>query len=172
MKNILKKFWPLLSLGILLLVAGCVLLLWNARSTPEKAVEDFITASCRYDDGLLLDSASEYQKVVLAGNSPMDDETLEEYMANTYSYARETWEGDLPEVIFAIDSVEELAYGTEAYTKYLEEYGEKADAGEIEAMAIVTGTYRKDDGPKEAFRVLTVRCGGKWYYGFGIYEAK
>ncbi len=173
MKNILKKFWPLLSLVVLLLVAGCVFLLWNGRSTPEKAVEKFLIASLEYDEDTLLDYASAYQKVELAGNVEMDEETLYQYMQTTYSQARELLgDAELPEVTVQVDSVDELAFGTERYEEYRSKYGQKADANEVESMAIVRGTYREGDNPKNSFCALAVKCDGKWYYGFRIFETK
>ncbi len=172
MKQLIKKFWPLLCLLVLVLVAGGVFLLMGSESTPEKAVAGFLTASLEYDEDDLLEYASDYQRVELAGNVEMDGETLEQYLQTSYAQARELMEGEIPTVTVDVDSVDTLAMGTERYEELLAEYGEKADAKAVEAMAVVRGTYRTDDDPKNSFCALAVQCGGKWYYGFRIFDTK
>ena len=172
MKQFVKKFWPLLSLLVLILIGACVFFVINSRSTPEGAIAGFLTASLEYDEDDLLKYASEYQKKELAGNADMDGETLERYLKNTYAEAREKMEGGIPTVTVNILSVDLLAMGTERYDEMLVQYGEKADMNTVEAMAIVKGTYRTDDDPKNSFCALAVQCDGKWYYGFRIFEIK
>lgn len=172
MKQIVKKFWPLLGLVLIILIVGCVFLVMDGKSTPEKAVAGFLAASLEYDEDDLLEYASEYQRVELAGNVEMDGETLEQYLETAFKEARELMEGEIPSVKVSTTSVETLAKGTERYDEMLVKYGEKADASVIESMVIVRGTYRTDDDPKNSFCALAVQYGGKWYYGFRIFEAK
>ena len=171
MKQIIKKFWPLLSLALVLLIAGCVFLFLNGKSTPEKAVAGFLVASREYDEDDLLEYASEYQKKVLAGNVEMDGDTLEQYLETSFAQARELMEGEIPAITVTVTSVETVAMGTDRYEELLAQYSEKADASAIQAMAIVKGTYRTDDDPKNSFCALAVQCDGKWYYGFNIFDA-
>ena len=172
MKQIVKKFWPLLGLVLIILIVGCVFLVMGGKSTPEKAVAGFLAASLEYDEDDLLKYASEYQRVELAGNVEMDGETLEQYLETAFKEARELMEGEIPSVKVSTTSVETLAKGTERYDEMLVKYGEKADMNTVEAMAIVKGTYRTDDDPKNSFCALAVQCDGKWYYGFRIFEIK
>ena len=172
MKQIVKKFWPLLTLALVILIAGCVFLVMDGKPTPEKAVAGFLVASLEYDEDDLLKYASEYQRVELAGNVEMDGETLEQYLETSFKEARELMVDEIPSVKVSVTSADTLAKGTERYEELLAQYGQKADASVIESMVIVRGTYRTDDDPKNSFCALAVQYGGEWYYGFRIFEAK
>ncbi|MBE6579709.1 MAG: hypothetical protein E7651_07900 [Ruminococcaceae bacterium] len=164
MKNIWKKYWPLCSLGILVLAGGLVFLLFALRSTPEKAVEGYIRASLEYDVDGLLDHASEYQLTSLMGNGEIDMETLRKSLTVAYEQAAEyREEGDID---FYSEEPIYVAHGSDQYNELLDRYGVRGTPEDVEEMAIVAGVYYVDGVLTDDYRVVAVKCGGTWYYGF------
>ena len=164
MKNVWKKYWPLCSLGILLLLAGVVLLAVAMRSTPEKAVEGYIRASLEYDVDGLLEHASEYQLTSLMGNTKVDMDTLRKSLTVAYEQAAEYREkGDID---FFSEEPILVAHGSDQYNELLERYAVRGTPEDVDEMAIVAGVYYIDGVLAKSYRVVAVNCGGTWYYGF------
>ena len=86
-KTVCKRFWPLLTFGVLLLALAVGLLVWHFHSTPERAVEGFLRASLEQDADGLLRYASDYQLTVLKGNTEMDLDDLREMLRRSYEQA-------------------------------------------------------------------------------------
>ena len=164
MKNIWKKYWPLCSLGILVLLVGVVLLAIAMRSTPQKAVEGYIRASLEYDVDGLLEHASEYQLTALMGNTKVDLDILRESLTVAYEQAAEYREkGDIE---FFTEEPILVAHGSDQYNELLERYAVRGTPEDVDEIAIVTGTYHVNGKLKDKYRVVAVNCGGTWYYGF------
>ncbi|MBQ9794038.1 MAG: hypothetical protein IKK06_04835 [Clostridia bacterium] len=164
MKNIWKKYWPLCSLAVILLIGGLVLLGISMHSTPEKAVEGYIRASLEYDVDGLLEHASEYQLTSLAGNVEMDLETLREMLTVAYQQAAEFSEKG--KIEFYSEEPVYVAHGSDQYNELMERYKVRGTPEDVDEMAIVAGVYYVDGVLTNRYRVVAVNCGGTWYYGF------
>lgn len=163
-KTVCKRFWPLLTFGVLLLALAVGLLVWHFHSTPERAVEGFLRASLEQDTDGLLRYASDYQLTVLKGNAEMDLDDLREMLRRSYEQAeafRETGR-----IRFQSEVGESVGPGQADFDDLLAEYGYKADPTEVESFALVTAHCYIDGRLSRTYFVYAVRCGGKWYYGF------
>lgn len=164
MRSIFKKYWPLCALGVVLLAVLCTVLLFVLRSTPEKAVEGYIRASLEYDADGLLRYASEYQITALGGFEGIDLETLRKNLEDSYELAAQYREDG--KITFESEVVETPEKGSERYTQLLDNYGFKGTPEDVDAFAVVEGKYYVDGKLRDDYRVVAVKCGLKWYYGF------
>ncbi len=163
-KNVWKRFWPLLLSGLLLVALATGLLIWHFRSTPERAVEGYLRASLKQDADGLLRYASDYQLTVLKGNTEMDLDALRGMLERSYEQAeafRETGR-----IRFESEVDAPIRPGGEGFDDLLAEYGYKADSSEVESFSLVTAHCYIDGRLSRTYFVYAVRCGGKWYYGF------
>lgn len=164
MKTILKRFWPLLTAGLILIGVLTGVLLSSLRTTPERAVEGYIRASLQYDVDGLLRYASDYQITSLKGNVEMDMDTLRETLKTSYEQAAEYRETG--KITFESEVTAHFLPGSERFDQLLEEYAFKGDASAVEEFAAVTARCYVNGAPKRNYSAIAVRCGGKWYYGF------
>lgn len=164
MKTILKRFWPLLLVGLILIGVLTGVLAFRLRRTPERAVEGYIRASLQYDADGLLKYASEYQLTALKGNVEMDLDTLRETLKTGYEQAIEYRENG--KITFESEVVKLIEPGTEGFDELLEEYAFKADPSKVEAFASVSARCYVDGSLHRKYSAFAVRCGGTWYYGF------
>ena len=165
MKNIVKRFWPLLAVG--LLAAGILtgLLIYNARSTPQRAVEGYLRASLQYDADGLIKYASEYQLTLLKGNDPeMDTDTLRKTLRAGYEQADDYREKG--KITFQSEVGELILPGNAEFDKLLENYAFKADPSAAESFTLVTAHCYVDGKLHRTYFVYAVQCNHKWYYGF------
>ncbi len=163
-KTVWKRFWPLLTFGLLLLALAVGLLVWHFRSTPERAVEGYLRASLEKDADGLLRYASDYQLTVLKGNTDMDLDDLREMLRRLYE--RPEAYRETGQIRFQSEVDEPIEPGQEKFDELLTEYGYKADPTEVEAFALVTAHCYIDGRLSQTSFVYAVRCDGKWYYGF------
>ena len=164
MKTVIKRFWPLLLVGLILIAVLAGVLISNLRSTPEHAVEGYIRASLQYDADGLLKYASEYQLTALKGNVEMDLDTLRETLKTGYEQAIEYREKG--KITFESEVKELIEPGTDAFGELLEEYAFKADPSKVQEFASVTARCYINGTLKRTYSAIAVRCDGKWYYGF------
>lgn len=164
MKSIFKKYWPLCTLGIVVLAVLCAVLFFVLRSTPEKAVEGYIRASLEYDADALLSYASEFQITALGGFEGIDTETLRKNLEARYELAAEYRESG--KITFDSEVVELPEEGTERYQELLDYYGFKGTPEDVDAFAVVEGICYVDGKARDDYRVVAVKCGLTWYYGF------
>ena len=164
MKNVIKRFWPLLLVGLILIAVLIGVLVSHLRSTPERAVEGYIRASLQYDADGLLKYASAYQLTALKGNVEMDLDTLRETLKTGYGQAMDYRETG--KITFESEVKELIEPGTEAFEELLTEYAFKADPSEVQAFASVTARCYIDGKLQRTYSAIAVRCDGTWYYGF------
>ena len=163
-KQFLKRFWPLAAFALLLIAGGLFLLIRSRLPGPRAAVEGYVVASMHYDVDDMLFYASDYQKKALAGNADVPPETLR---ANLKAfYASGAVSPETRDIVFSKQTVTDIEEGTERYRAYLEEYGYKADAESVDALALVTASCSVGGRHFADYRVVAVRCGLRWYYGF------
>ncbi|MCH5183392.1 MAG: hypothetical protein J1E00_04370 [Oscillospiraceae bacterium] len=165
MKNILKRFWPLLTLGVV--AVGVLIGVWiyNARSTPKSAVEGYLRASLEYDADDLIKYASEYQRRELMDLYGIKDtDTLRRTLKSNYS---------LPGANRVTGSItlqsevgQPILPGTEAFDRLLEKYAEKADPSKVNSFVRVKTRCSIEGGFTMNYDVYAVQCGRRWYYGF------
>ncbi len=167
MAGFLKRFWPLVAFFILLVAIGLFFLAHTMLPGPQAAVEGYIEASLHYDvDGMLF-FASDYQKKALAGNADISEDRLRDNLKKFYSSGAVS--AETAEITFSGQSVTAVDPKSERYHTYLHEYGYKADPGAVNGMAVVTLT--SDVGGRRAhYRVVAVKLGLRWYYGFPVFE--
>ena len=163
-KRIWKRFWPLITVGLLLVAVGAFFLLRPLFPDPQAAVEGYIRSSMKYDvDGMMF-FASDYQKKALAGNADIPEETLRENLKEAYRSAEVVPQtGEIAFLGVQVTTVEE---GTERYSEYLKEYGYKGDPENVSGIALVTAECRVAGKHFADYRVVAVKCGLRWYYGF------
>ena len=166
MKNFLKKYWVLCAFGAFVLVAALVIGALVLRSTPQKAVEGYIRASLEYDAEKLIKYASDYQVTAMSFED-IDREQLLENLKKSYELAAEYREDG--KITFDSKVTEEVEKGTARFQELLDEYGFKADPETVDAFAVVEGEYSVDGKVRDDFKVVAVKCGMKWYYGFLVY---
>ena len=165
MKNIIKRFWPFLTVGLLAVGILVGVLLYNARSTPEGSVEGFLRASLQYDADELIRYASEYQLTLLKGNDTgMDTDTLRKTLRASYEQAAAYREEG--KITFQSEVGEPILPGKAEFDALLEEYAFKADPSEVESFVLVTAHCYVDSKLRRTYFAYAVQCGGKWYYGF------
>lgn len=165
MKNVLKRFWPLLTVG--LIAVGILIGVWvyNARSTPERAVEGFLRASLQYDADGLIEYASDYQLTLLKGNDTgMDTDTLRKTLRASYEQADAYREKG--KITFQSEVGEPILPDTAEFDALLEEYAYKADPSNVESFVLVTARCYVDGKLRRTYFAYAVKCGGKWYYGY------
>lgn len=165
MKNIVKRFWPLLTVGLLAIGILTGVLLYHSRRTPQRAVEGYIRASLQYDADGMIQYASEYQLTELKGSEPsMDLETLRRSLKNSYEQAdayRVTGKITFESAVGTV-----LEPGMKKFDELLELYAYKADPSEVSAFALVTGSCYVDGVLTMKYSRYAVKSNGKWYYGF------
>lgn len=165
MKSILKRFWPLLTVGLIALIVLVGVLLYNARSTPERAVEGYLRASLQYDADGLIKYSSAYQLTLLKGNDTgMDLDTLRKTLRAGYEQADAYREKG--KITFQSEVGEPILPGTTEFDKLSEEYAFKADPSEVESFVLVTAHCYVDGKLRRTYFVYAVQCDHQWYYGF------
>lgn len=165
MKNIVKRFWPLLAVGLIAVGILVGLLINNARSTPQRAVEGYLRASLQYDADGLIKYASEYQLTLLKGNDPeMDTDTLRKTLRAGYEQAAAYRENG--KITFQSEVGESILPGNAEFDKLLEDYAFKADPLAAEAFTLVTAHCYVDGKLHRTYFAYAVQCNHKWYYGF------
>lgn len=163
-KTFFRRYWPLLAFFTVCAVAGAVLLIRAFLPGPEAAVKGYLNASLRYDVDEMLFYASDYQKKALAGNADIPEETLR---ANLKAfYESEQLQPENGEIDFLNVRVTDVEPGSARYDRYLTEYGYKADADAVDKLALVSLTCSVSGKRKTDYRVVAVKCGLRWYYGF------
>lgn len=165
MKNIVKRFWPLLAVGLIAVGVLTGVLLHNARSTPERAVEGYLRASLQYDADGLIKYASDYQLTLLKGNDPeMDTDALRKTLRAGYEQADAYRENG--KITFQSEVGEPILPGTDDFDKLLEDYAFKANPSKVESFVLVTAHCYVDGKLKRTYFAYAVQCDHKWYYGF------
>lgn len=168
MKKICRKYWPLLSLLVLLVVGGTVFGVLQLRSTPTRAVEGYLRASLKYDADELLRYASDYQIAKLSGYAEVDMNTLRKNLRKSYEDAAEyRIKG---KITFRSTLQEQPEKGTQRFEQLLEEYAVHADESKVSELAVVSCTIYVDGNFYRTNRAVAVKCNGKWYYGYLLYE--
>lgn len=164
MKTIIKRFWPLLLVGLIVIGVLTGVLVSRFHRTPERAVEGYIRASLQYDADGLLKYASEYQLTALKGNVEMDLDTLRETLKTSYEQAIEYREQG--KITFESEVVQLIEPGTEEFDALLKEYAFKADPSKVEAFASVSARCYISGDLQRTYFAVAVCCDGTWYYGF------
>lgn len=163
-KQILKRFWPILTVVLLLCFGAGIIAVRSFLPGPEKAVKGYLEASLRYDVDDMLFYASEYQKKALAGNADIPEEKLRANLKMFYD--SQHLQPEKGTVLFSDVSVTDIDPETERYRSYLKEYGYKADAGTVRGFALVKLTCTIENRRRTLYRVVAVKSGARWYYGF------
>ena len=164
MTRCLKRYWPLLVFAFLLAAVAVFFIVRSRLPGPEEAVKGYLTASLHYDVDDMLFFASDYQKKALAGNADIPEETLRENLKSFY--ASQNLQPETGEITFSDVTVANIEPSTERYRFLLSEYGYKADPEKVREMALVSLTCFVSGTRRTAYRVVAVRCGARWYYGF------
>ena len=165
MKNFLKRFWPLLTLGVVAVGVLIGVWLYNARSTPKSAVEGYLRATLQYDADEMVKYSSGYQLQELMDLYGIKDtDTLRRTLKANYSLpGANRVTGTLT---FQSEVGQPIQPGTDAFDRLLEKYAEKADASKVKAFVRVKTHCSSESGFNATYDVYAVQCGGKWYYGF------
>ena len=164
MARCLKRYWPLLLFACLLAAVAVFFLVRSRLPGPEEAVKGYLTASLHYDVDDMLFYASDYQKKALSGNAEIPEETLRDNLKSFY--ASQQLQLETGEIVFSDVTVTGIDPSTERYRFLLSEYGYKADPAAVREMALVSLTCTVSGTRRTAYRVVAVRCGARWYYGF------
>ena len=165
MKNIVKRFWPLLTVGLIAVGILTGVLLYNLRSTPQRAVEGYLRASLQYDADGLIKYASEYQLTLLKGNDPeMDTDALRKTLRASYEQADAYREKG--KITFQSEVGEPILPGNAEFDKLLEDYAFKADPSEVKTFTLVTAHCYVDGKLRRTYFAYAVQIGNNWYYGF------
>ena len=154
------------ALGILA-AAGAIFLftrIFRGANTPQKAAAEYVRASMVYDIDGMIEYASPYAKAVLHGNTQTSDRLLKSYLKKAYAeYPAPSYKAS--DIVFGLLSVTEYREGDDTFEKLMKRYGEKADAGEVEAAAEVQ--LKINDGKSEkTHSYIVVKIGPSWYYAY------